>query len=745
MLSRHLSHFTPSMMSPETLEQIFVQREEVLARLVAQVEESATSEVRYYDLFIGPRGIGKTHLVSLVYHRVKAKVELRDTLAIAWLREEEYGVTSFLEFQMRILRTLSEEYPRHPVLASIGDLYGKELAEARELAGQILAEFLGNRVLLLLTENLDQTFLGLETQGQKELRAWLQNERRCTVVATAQSLFVGVIRQSEPFYGFFNLTHLEELTLDESIILLNRVALYRKDQELADFVLSAGGRARIRAIRHLARGNHRIFIIFSQFIDRDSLDHLVEPFMKTLDELTPYYQSRMYGLSPLQQKIVSTLCDYEGALTVKDLAARCFHSPQSVSTQLGKLTELGVVQAHVFGRESLYEIREPLMRIALKVKKNHDKPIDLFLDFLQIWYRPAELQQRLLTVDDAQPIEKLYLELAVARCSEPTSDPVVAQCERELQDAQARDDKHAMLEHAEALVERRGTFGDSLALAAVLVQLGRHDDAWSVLLPLVAQRRRDESGRLAGICLAFCAIQVPRLAESRKYFQEFDEFWPLDAQVQKMLALTNYVEGRLHRAKYHADKSSAAGPANSFSRLENLIATLPGRILMKAFYRSVPVDMWEQAVSCLGSTGWAEFLQVLPSLTQSARWSELPISSQMLLPVVFLMSLNSTDSQVIQDLIRSESILHVPDLGGEIITHWATFWAYVLEGCYLDPNSPEAAKADPHVRAISAYARSLELRDLMPLPQEWREIIIELFQWEVEDRLIDTPPKAAAR
>jgi len=46
----------------------------------------------------GPRGIGKTHLLALIYYRVRAIAELRERLSIAWLREEEWEITSFLIF-----------------------------------------------------------------------------------------------------------------------------------------------------------------------------------------------------------------------------------------------------------------------------------------------------------------------------------------------------------------------------------------------------------------------------------------------------------------------------------------------------------------------------------------------------------------------------------------------------------------------------------------------------------------------
>jgi len=57
----------------------------------------------------------------------------------------------------------------------------------------------------------------------------------------------------------------------------------------------------------LAGDNHRVYMIFAEFLTRDSLDKLVKPFLQTLDELTPYYQARMAWLSPQQRKILDAM------------------------------------------------------------------------------------------------------------------------------------------------------------------------------------------------------------------------------------------------------------------------------------------------------------------------------------------------------------------------------------------------------------------------------------------------------
>ena len=107
MDSAFLSRFTPSTMSQDALEAIFVKREPLVQRIIDLIRDSALTPSKHHTLLIGPRGIGKTHLVSLIYYRLRDIDDLQDRLLIAWLREEEWGVASFLDLLLAILHALS--------------------------------------------------------------------------------------------------------------------------------------------------------------------------------------------------------------------------------------------------------------------------------------------------------------------------------------------------------------------------------------------------------------------------------------------------------------------------------------------------------------------------------------------------------------------------------------------------------------------------------------------------------------
>jgi tetratricopeptide (TPR) repeat protein len=388
-----LSNFTPSLMSPETLERIFVQREDIAKDLVDRIILSATTPAKHHSLLIGARGMGKTHLVSLVYYRLQQHQELQDKLIVAWLEEDQWGADSWLDLVVQIFQALGKTTLDTKGL--IAQLQQVSISDAETLATQLLTDLIGDKTLLLIIENLDKLFAGLGENGQQKFRAFLQERQCCTILATTPALFADVQKRSEPFFGFFNPILLSPLNWEEATVMLQKIAELDGQADLANFLQTPAGKARVRAVHHLAGGNPRVYTLFAQFITRESLDELVQSFMKMLDDLTPYYQSQMEKLSNQQQKIVKFLVDRREAVMVKEIATQCFIEQRVVSGQLLQLRNKGYVVARANGRESFYELTEVLMRLCMEVKKYRGQWVELFVDFLRIWYRPAERQEKL--------------------------------------------------------------------------------------------------------------------------------------------------------------------------------------------------------------------------------------------------------------------------------------------------------------------------------------------------------------
>jgi DNA polymerase III delta prime subunit len=441
----YFSHFTPSMMPPETLEAMLVQREPTLSRCLDYVVESLKTGSSHHTLFVGPRGIGKTHLISLLHHRLTKTQEAQSKALIAWMREEEWGVTNFFELVLRILRTLDASYPQFNLEKRTAPIYDMSMAEAEKQAESLLLEVLGEKRLVVFLENLDDLFEQLGDQGQKAWRAFIQNHNNMILVCTTPSLFAGVSLQKSAFYGFFDIEPLTELSFEDVVLLLGKIATERGDQELAEFILTPEGRSRIRAVHHLAEGNPRIYIIFAQFLSRETLDELVQAFMHTLDELTPYYQARMKELSGQQRKIVEYLVNYRGAAAVKQIAKSCFITQQTCSSQLKQLKQKRYVRAIEQGRESYYELCEPLMRLCMEVKKQHGEPVGLFVEMLRIWYTEDQLKALLDGPAQNCSLDMAYLNKALLLLQTETLEPTVKAVMKDMRTLSNTIDKEAIL------------------------------------------------------------------------------------------------------------------------------------------------------------------------------------------------------------------------------------------------------------------------------------------------------------
>jgi len=409
MTDRHfISQFSPQWTKPEFLEAILVQRDGLIRESVDLIRESVLTGNKHHLLFIGPRGIGKTHLVKLIHHRLSLLVEedaaLRENLRFAWLNEDEIA-TSFLRLLLLIYRNLSERYPEEFSAKTLTGIIGQDPATAQELLGQALLRDLGVRTVVLIVENLDSLFRVMPAAELKNWRAFVQNHPVFATVATAQMLFDGVSDRDEPFFGFFDTRHLESLSVDEARSLLENIARLHPDRaDLLEYLQTPQGRSRVSAIHELSGGNPRLFVIFSElFTHQQDLDGLVRPFEEMVDrQLTSFYQERLRWLSPQQREIIQLLSRTGHPVPVKQIADGLFTTHNSITGQLRQLRDMRYLNFRQNGREVFYELAEPLMRLALQVKETNDRrPLALIVDFLRVAFEREEIETRLAACDPA--------------------------------------------------------------------------------------------------------------------------------------------------------------------------------------------------------------------------------------------------------------------------------------------------------------------------------------------------------
>jgi tetratricopeptide (TPR) repeat protein len=379
----------PSAQQPEVLEAITVQRGPLIADLVDAALD-AEGGLRHH-LLVGPRGSGKSHVATLVAYRIRQAG--RDDVVLAQLVEDPWAIRNYGKLVAGIVASVAEALDDERLAEEAATLRAEAVGDASR-GEQVLREALGDRRLVLLVENLGEVFTRIGDEGQQSFRALAENWRQMLIIATNPQLFEGVSEHPQPFYGFFRITHLDELSLASAAELLRKVADLRADEALLEFLSSGIALPRLRAVEALAGGHPRVWLLLAECVSVVAIDDLVPLFLEALDELTPYYQDRLRELGHQQQEIVMLLSESGGALTNRDLANSSGLKQNVVASRMAELAEKGYVRRVVVPDElasgdqrmTHWELREPLMRLCLDVKQSRGKPLRIIVEFLRAWY-----------------------------------------------------------------------------------------------------------------------------------------------------------------------------------------------------------------------------------------------------------------------------------------------------------------------------------------------------------------------
>ena len=389
--------FGAKSVKPEILEKLLIGRQKTVDMLTQQATDIAEHGINAQLMLVGNRGMGKTHVLRVLYHRIQPLVQNRK-IVVAYFVEEAYDVASYLDFLVRIIKDFIRWY------AADAELLQQKLSILREtpsvrqegVAEQIVAEYVADKPLLILTENFDAILEALGKTGQAKLRSWLYRHNRISIMATAQALSPDLGREDRPFYQFFTTIYLKRLTYEDSLELLRTLAQTEQNQAVIAH-LNGKGIGQVRAIHELVKGNHRLLVTFYEFLKADTLAKLSDIFLKTLNDLKPYYETYIRYLPPQQQKIVHYLALAVTPRNGTDISKDCFIDQKSLSKQLSDLQRSHLLEAYTDpadGRNKLYDLSEPLLRISLAIGEHTEGITPLFIDFLANWYNINELENQ---------------------------------------------------------------------------------------------------------------------------------------------------------------------------------------------------------------------------------------------------------------------------------------------------------------------------------------------------------------
>ena len=403
--------FAAKSVNPKLLEKLLVGRSKVVDQLEKRINNIALDGLNHQVLIVGARGTGKTHVLRVLFYRLEPFIKKRK-IKVAYFAEEEYGISGYLDFMVRILNAFIRwnDNDADYLKEQLTILQDTPSSHQEDTIKRIIANYIGNEPLLILAENFNDILSSLKHAGQSKLRNWLQESNRISIIATSQALSDDVGKEDKPFYGFFDEIQLMPLSLEESFLLLKSLAQIDGKEEIIRH-LNTKGKGQVKAIHSLVKGNHRLLITFYEFLKSDLLSDLSIMFIKTLNDLKPYYETYIRYLPPQQQKILRFIALAKNPQKGTDIARECFIEQKSLSKQISELDRkklIEIITDPEDKRNKLYDISEPLLRISIEIGEQKEGISALFIDFLALYYNNEELE-----------LQKIRLTNELASCSDP--------------------------------------------------------------------------------------------------------------------------------------------------------------------------------------------------------------------------------------------------------------------------------------------------------------------------------------
>jgi tetratricopeptide (TPR) repeat protein len=445
-------------------------------------------------LLVGPGGVGKTHRLCLVRELLlgnEAYREATQPLRLATLYGREWVVASFFEFLLRVLGVLVARYPKEGFPEKVEGLYHhKDPVQALSAAKEALIALVGNATLLLLCDDLDELLGGLGDTGQRQWADLMNEHPGWVILGTASSVGLGALS------CFFSIYQLALLDVEGAALFLRERAEREEQGGLVSFLDTPEGQASIAAAHHLLGGVPRAYVAFYEGLQRAGLRDLFAPFLVALRTFSLEYEARLWGLAPLQRKIVALLCEEVHPVTVKRVAERCLLSHQSAAKQLGELALLGLLQKTPVHREVYCELSLPSLRLYLDTKYQRAGALRGCLDFLQLWF-----------LDSAKDTSKTPLQWA-------SSKGPSQELEKNIQAAASQ-------------VDEQGAEGDFVALASAQWSAGRSKASLRTLLRGLIFHNSEVLFRLLGSSLFHPEAVLIEIDSMSEFAKRSSRLWEL--------------------------------------------------------------------------------------------------------------------------------------------------------------------------------------------------------------------------
>jgi len=407
-VTRSLSLYNPRDTDPAQLDQLLTGRSALLDEILGDLRQQARGKTRQHWLLRGQRGIGKTHLEGVIYHRVKTTPELAKAYLPLWLGEADvYEVYSAAKLLEKIGERLAEEVKDGTIRERIRNIEGTGDDEMlfAALDELLTAEAKGRqRILLVLVENLDALFERFAPKDRSaqmgQLRSLLLHNPWVLFIGTTPTRYLkGLESPKEPLYAQLKTRDLDRLTELELGELYKRLAVAQGRKDIEEALFGSGeGALRLRVIHQLTGGLPRSAAMAFTLLQANThgLKPMVEEMRELLEKQTAYFEARLARLASRESAIVTAMALAPRNLTLKEIAARSRLPERTLSTLMDRLEKDGHVRpapgSTGKGKGTYYELSEELFRLWYQYRSG--RPVlEPLVRFIANWFDHQQLEE----------------------------------------------------------------------------------------------------------------------------------------------------------------------------------------------------------------------------------------------------------------------------------------------------------------------------------------------------------------
>jgi len=387
--------YNPANQSYEEILESFVIRKKEFRRILKEIQNVDFKSSAQHFLIEGQRGTGKTSLLLRTKYEIEENEEYSDLLAVQFA-EEQYNIFDLC----RLWESTAEKLEEIKGFESLSEKL-EEISDNDDYINECfntLESYLikNKKRLVLLLDNFGDILDKLSDIEQKRLRDIFHTSNYIQLIATSSRALEHTYKHDKPFFEFFKIVKLDGLNKEDTILLLEQLAL--KTKKSIQSILEKD--SRIEVIRRLTGGIPRTIVLLFE-IFQDESANVFEDLEMILDRVTPLYKHRMDDLSTQQQAIMDTIALYWDGITASEIVTglknRGFDT-KKVSTHLLNLEKNDLVLSRYINKTNkLYLVKERFFNIWYLMrygrKKNKSQVLWL-VKFLQEWCDKDELVSR---------------------------------------------------------------------------------------------------------------------------------------------------------------------------------------------------------------------------------------------------------------------------------------------------------------------------------------------------------------